>query len=84
MNLESGLITTKSISSHSYKLSPNQFRYLQIALQAKSSVLFDIPFETGELKVLIENLDRYLKYHVEGLKDRKSDAIFEQILQESL
>ncbi len=82
LNLESGLISTRSDSSHSYKLTQNQFNYVRVALQSKSSKLFDIPFETGELKALIANLDRYLKYHVEGLKDRKSDAIFEQILQE--
>jgi DNA repair protein RecO len=84
LNLESGLVTTESISSHSYKLTENQFRYVKIASQAQSSTLFGIPFATGELKALIETLDRYLKYHVEGLKDRKSDAIFEQILQETL
>lgn len=84
LNLESGLITTDSISSHSYKLTPNQSLYLQIAVKAKSSRLFDIPFKTGELKTLIEYVDNYLKYHVEGLKARKSDAIFEQILQVSL
>lgn len=82
LNLESGLVTTESISSHSYKLTQKQFHYLKIGLQAQSSTLFDIPFDNGELKSLIVNLDRYLKYHVEGLKDRKSDAIFEQILQE--
>lgn len=84
LNLESGLVSDKSISSHSYKLTQKQSLYVKIALQAKSSTLFEVPFETGELKALIETLDRYLKYHVEGLKDRKSDAIFEQILQESL
>lgn len=84
LNLESGLITTESISSHSYKLTQNQYQYVQIAAQAQSSTLFDIPFKNGELKALIEHLDRYLKYHVEGLRDRKSDAIFEQILQETI
>lgn len=84
LNLESGLVSTRSVSSHSYKLTQKQFIYIRIALQAKSSTLFDIAFETGELKALIEHLDRYLKYHVEGLRDRKSDAIFEQILQESI
>lgn len=84
LNLESGLVSAESVSSHAYKLTKNQFRYMAIALQSKSSLLFDIPFENGELKTLIENLDRYLKYHVEGLKDRTSDAIFEHILQESL
>lgn len=82
LNIESGLITDDSISSHSYKLTGTQYRYINIALQAKSSVLFDLPFEVGELKSLIDHLDRYLKYHVEGLKSRKSDAVFEQILQE--
>jgi DNA repair protein RecO len=84
LNLESGLVTTRSVSSHSYKLTRGQFNYIQLALQSHSSKLFEISFETGELKALIEHLDRYLKYHVEGLRDRKSDAIFEQILQESL
>ena len=84
LNLESGLVSSQSISSHSYKLTQNQHNYVKFALQAKSSMLFELPFETGELKALIEILDRYLKYHVEGLRDRKSDAIFEQILQESL
>jgi DNA repair protein RecO len=84
LNLESGLVTTESISSHAYKLTANQYKFLTIALQSRSSKLFAIPFERGELKALINNLDRYLKFHVEGLKDRTSDAIFEQILQESL
>lgn len=82
LNIESGFITTESTTSHSYKLTDKQLRYIRIALQAKSSTLFDISFNTGELKALIELLDKYLKYHVEGLRDRKSDAIFEQILQE--
>lgn len=82
LNLESGLITNKQISSHSYKLTPRQFTYIRIALLVRSSILFDIDFDTGELRQLIAHLDRYLKYHVEGLKSRKSDAIFEQILQD--
>jgi len=82
LNLESGLISDESISSHSYKLTPKQHQYVSTAVQARSSALFGISFETGELKALINHLDRYLKYHVEGLRDRKSDAIFEQILQE--
>lgn len=84
LNLESGLVSTESVSPHAYKLTKNQFEFMAIALRSHSSRLFDIPFKNGELKALIEHLDRYLKYHVEGLKDRTSDAIFEHILQESL
>ena len=83
LNLESGLVATESASPHAYKLTGNQFRYMAIALQSKNSRLFDIPFQNGEVRTLIEHLDRYLKYHVEGLRDRTSDAIFEHILQDS-
>lgn len=84
LSLESGLVTNRSVSSHSYKLTRKQFKYVKVALKSQSSSLFEISFKTGELKEFIELLDRYLKYHVEGLQDRNSDAIFEQILQESL
>jgi hypothetical protein len=82
LDLESGLITINNKSARSYKLTSNQRQYLRTALQSRSSKLFNIPFSTGELKDLIAHLDRYFKFHIEGLKDRKSDAIFEQILQE--
>lgn len=81
-NLETGLISTESASSYSYKLTQNQFTYVRLALQARSSRLLGIQFDTGELKHLVEHLDRYFKFHVEGFRDRKSDAIFEQLLQE--
>lgn len=82
LNLKSGYISNENEPSHSYKLTDNQFKFIDIALHSQSSILFDIPFQTGELKTLIKHLDQYLKYHIEGLRDRKSDAIFEIILQE--
>lgn len=81
LNVETGLISRKAASNYSYKLTQNQFNYVRLVLN-KSSQFFDVSFNTGELKALIGHFDRYLKYHVEGLKDRKSDAIFEQILQD--
>ncbi|MFH5831208.1 DNA repair protein RecO [Halalkalibaculum sp. DA3122] len=81
-NLETGLISTESAASYSYKLTQNQFRYVRLALQARSSRLLKLDFATGELKQLVEHLDRYFKFHVEGFRDRKSDAIFEQLLQD--
>lgn len=84
LNIESGLISSERVSSRNYRLTQNQFLFLATALRSRSSKLFTIPFETGELKSLIDYLDRYLKFHVEGLRDRTSDAIFEQILQESI
>lgn len=82
LNLESGQISTINEASYSYKLTPNQFNYVKLALQAGSSRLLEMRFRTGELKQLVEHLDRYFKFHVEGFRDRKSDAIFEQLLQD--
>lgn len=81
LNLDSGLISPESISSHAYKLTENQYHYIALTLQSRNSSVFSISFENGELKELVNHLDRYLKFHVEGLKSRKSDAIFEQMLK---
>lgn len=80
INLDSGLISSEEISSHAYKLTKNQYHYIALTLQARNSAVFSIDFKNGEMKKLVEHLDRYLKFHVEGLKTRKSDAIFEQML----
>lgn len=82
LNIESGLITENGrTGSGTFKLTQNQLLYVSLALRARGSRVFSIDFKSGELKELVRLLDRYLKYHVEGLRDRKSDAIFEQILQ---
>lgn len=81
-NIETGFISRRNSGSHSYKLTQNQFLYAALALQSRGAKVFDIPFKNGELKELITYFDRYLSYHVEGLRERKSDAIFEQILQD--
>lgn len=81
LNLDSGLICPENISSYAYKLTKNQYHYIVLTLQSRNSAVFSISFENGELKELVEYLDQYLKFHVEGLKSRKSDAIFEQMLK---
>lgn len=83
LNIESGLISEEGgTGSSTFKLSQNQVIYVSFALKEQGSRVFDLKLDRGELKGLVRLLDRYLKYHVEGLRDRKSDAIFEQILQD--
>lgn len=81
LNIEHGTVGTKGTTSRSYKLTGHQFRYIAKSLQARNSSVFDIPFENGEIKELVTYLDRYLYFHVEGLRKRKSDAIFERLLK---
>lgn len=80
INLDSGLVSAENVSSHAYRLTQNQYHYIALTLQSRNSAVFSISFENGELKELVNHLDRYLKFHVEGLRSRKSDAIFEQML----
>lgn len=83
LDVTSGLISESSTSTHAIKLSPIQQKYLMLSLQDRGGKLFQLSLTNRELKELIRYLDRYLKYHVEGLRDRKSDAIFEKMLQGS-
>ena len=80
LNIDSGLISPQKVSSHTYKLTKNQYHYIALTLESRNSAVFSISFKNGELKNLVNNLDRYLQFHIEGLKSRKSDAIFEQLL----
>lgn len=83
IDMESGLLSEKSgTGSNTFKLTQNQVLYVSLTLKGKGSQVFGIDFRKSELRELVRILDRYLKYHVEGLRDRKSDAIFEQILQD--
>lgn len=80
VNLETGTVGSVAEGDHTYKLNIQQFHYVALALKARSSSLLEFELESAELKNLIYVLDVYFKYHLEGIKDRKSDAIFEQIL----
>ena len=48
----------------------------------KNTEIFKIGLANSELKQLIHHLDVYFKYHIDSFKDRRSDTIFEQMIQE--
>jgi DNA repair protein RecO (recombination protein O) len=80
LNIEDGALAQESGLGLSFKLTPSQSSFLKNAITAKNSSIFRNPPPSNELKLLIHHLDVYFKHHIEGLRDRKSDAIFEQIL----
>jgi len=80
INIESGTLTHQAEGSESVKLTSTQFAFLRESLHHMKSSLFQTNFEKNELSTLIEYLDRYFRFHFEGVKPRKSDAIFDQIL----
>lgn len=80
MNIESGTLSSQGEGDQSIRLTPEQFVFLKKSLHSKTQSVFDIEFKKSELNELIEYLDRYIRYHIEGVKPRKSDQIFDKIL----
>jgi DNA repair protein RecO len=81
LNVVSGNISESSEDEISYKLTAGQTRFVIVALNFRSSRIFDVPLQNDEIKQLVTLLDNYFKYHIDGYKERKSDGIFEQMLQ---
>jgi len=81
LHIKEGLITAESSNDLCYKLSPKQTLYIKLALTLKSSTILDVDFEENEYSNLIHTLDLYFKYHFDSIRERKSDRIFEKILE---
>lgn len=80
INIESGTLSSLPVESEAVKLTSKQFHFVRESLKSMKSSIFDIDLSINELKSLIDYLDKYFRYHIEGVKPRKSDAIFEQLL----
>jgi len=81
INVKSGTLSTEAIDSDSLRLTQVQFQFVSESLQSMKSSIFDIAFKKSELNALIAHLDKYFRYHIEGVRPRKSDAIFDQLLE---
>ena len=82
LNITDGTISNDVESELSYKLTVLQAEFIQQSISTKSRAVFELGLKGLELKQLIRHLDVYFKYHIEGYKERRSDSIFEQMMQE--
>ncbi|MEX0773357.1 MAG: DNA repair protein RecO [Balneolales bacterium] len=80
LNIDEGNISTDHGAGLYYKLSTGQTTYIRTALGPKKGFLLNNDLPAYEIKNLVVHLDVYLKHHIDGLRDRKSDKIFHQIL----
>lgn len=80
INITSGLLSEESEGEQSVKLTDKQFYFLKECLLSKKASIFKINIPDHDIVELIEYLDRYIRYHVEGVRPRRSDEIFDQIL----
>ncbi len=81
INISSGTISKDATDENSVRLMPMQFAFVKKSLHSTNASILRIVMKEEELKNLIEILDNYFIYHIEGLKPRKSDKIFEQLLK---
>lgn len=80
MNIELGTLSQNAEGAESICLTARQFQFIRDTLFSKKESIFEIDLKKNELSDLIDYLDRYIRYHIEGVKPRKSDEIFEKIL----
>jgi DNA repair protein RecO len=80
LNIEDGVVSTTPGMGLAFKLTSQQQDYLEKTLLTKKSEQFRNGISKNEIKLLIRHIDVYLKHHIDGLRDRKSDQIFDQLL----
>ncbi|TNE74775.1 DNA repair protein RecO [bacterium] len=76
INGDDGLISVESHSGLAIKLLPQQAFYTFLACNRKGKRILETTFDDYEIKNLIHHLDVYFKQHIDGLRDRRSDEIF--------
>lgn len=82
INIQTGELSDVPSGSEAVSLTSKQFEFVKQALHSAKSTIFDISLSSNELNDLIEYLDTYFRYHIEGIKPRKSDKIFDQLINQ--
>lgn len=82
INIQTGSLSTEQQGDEVLSLTPAQFAFVYQCLHSANSTVLKMSLNKNELSELIEHLDKYFHYHVEGLKPRKSDAVFGQLLKD--
>ena len=77
LTIEDGALTTQQVGVSSIALTPFEGSFIQSIAQGKGALaLQDDSRNPSEWMQLIQHLDRYLGYHVDGLSPRKSDSMW--------
>lgn len=80
IDLESGLITDRAHATRFYPLNPSCIQFLMLGIQDRSVSLLAFPLTNGERQKLEQTLDLYLQYHIDGLRPRRTDQIYREML----
>jgi len=81
LNIEAGIVSQSPRTPDAVRLTPNQLAFLVNSSRSRKVSILQGTLEQTELRSLIVQLDRYFYYHLDGLRPRRSDSIFDQILK---
>jgi len=84
LNIEDGVVAGHAISQQVLRLTRNQLEFLLQASDSRDASVLKKELVRNELRSLIDHLDKYFMYHFDGLRPRRSDAIFDQILKDQV
>ena len=62
------------------RLSEAQYAFIRLIAEGRGKRALRSGLPSGELKSLIHHLDSYLDYHIDGMRPRRSDRIFGDLL----
>lgn len=75
-SVDEGMISNEPSAGLSYKLTDGQKLYVILAMSGKSKALTRIDISDHDVHQLTYHLDVYFKHHIDGIRDRRSDQIF--------
>ncbi len=81
LNIDEGSVSGMQGSGMAFRLSETQAYYMELVFSGKKSQILKNDFASVEIKNLIHHLDVYIKHHIPEIRDRRSDYIFQQLLQ---
>ena len=79
INVTEGTVSQNSGLGLCFRLNSTQFDYVIRSLKSRNSSVFNTVMTDNELKELVIHLDTYLRHHVGGMRERRSDIIMNQI-----
>lgn len=79
-NISEGTLAGQADAENAVLLTGRQRSFILDVLESRKAAVLHHNLDQKELKSLIHHLDVYFRYHLEGIKPRSSDAIFDLIL----
>ena len=80
LHIPSGLLSEISTKTGEKKFSQRQTKFLVAVLSSKSKDFLKINLSKNELIELVQNLDAYFHYHIEGYNPQRSQQFFDLVV----